>query len=139
MNKALLTKDLIRDEGQVLHAYQDHLGYWTLGVGRLIDKRKGGGISEEEARYLLANDIQRHYAELMNAIPWMEKLSEGRQRALTNMAFQMGIQGLLGFKNTLALLRDGRYYDAAENAKKSLWYKQTPERAQRVIDLLVKG
>ena len=24
---------LKRDEGEILHAYQDHLGYWTIGVG----------------------------------------------------------------------------------------------------------
>ena len=44
--KDWLTKtveQLRRNEGEVLHAYQDHLGFWTIGVGRLIDKRKGGG------------------------------------------------------------------------------------------------
>ena len=44
---------LRRDEGRVRHAYQDHLGYWTIGVGRLIDQRKGGGLSEDEIDYLL--------------------------------------------------------------------------------------
>ena len=35
-----LSKQLERDEGRVRHAYQDHLGYWTIGVGRLIDARR---------------------------------------------------------------------------------------------------
>lgn len=29
-----LTTQLIRDEGEVLHAYTDSLGYLTIGVGR---------------------------------------------------------------------------------------------------------
>ena len=33
---------LIHHEGEALHAYQDHLGFWTIGIGH--HKRKGGGI-----------------------------------------------------------------------------------------------
>jgi lysozyme len=40
-----LIAHLRREEGEVLHVYKDHLGYLTIGVGRLIDKRKGGCIS----------------------------------------------------------------------------------------------
>ena len=47
------------DEGERLTAYQDHLGYWTIGVGRLIDDRKGGGISPAESTMLLRHDIER--------------------------------------------------------------------------------
>lgn len=62
--RAELTKQLRRDEGEVLSAYQDHLGYWTIGVGRLIDKRKGGGLTSEESDYLLGNDIDKRDKEL---------------------------------------------------------------------------
>ena len=55
---------LKKEEGVVKHAYQDHLGYWTIGVGRLIDKRKGGGLSDEEIDYLLGNDIEKKIAEV---------------------------------------------------------------------------
>ena len=54
MNIDTVTEMLIANEGVVLHEYKDHLGYSTLGVGRLIEKDKGG-ITEEEAKYLLAN------------------------------------------------------------------------------------
>ena len=54
-----LLEELSRDEGTVLQAYQDSLGYWTIGTGRLIDKRRGGGITKAEADYLLANDVQK--------------------------------------------------------------------------------
>jgi len=41
MQRAQLEQQLRRDEGEVLHEYKDSLGYSTIGIGRLIDKRKG--------------------------------------------------------------------------------------------------
>jgi len=137
--KTELTKQLRRDEGEVLTAYQDHLGFWTLGVGRLIDKRKGGGITPEESAYLLSNDIDKREAELLRRAPWMANLDPARFGALLNMAFQMGVDGLLGFKNTLAMVRAGDYAGAAVGMLESTWAKQTPERAKRISDQMKTG
>lgn len=137
--KAELTKQLRRDEGEVLTAYQDHLGFWTLGVGRLIDKRKGGGITPEESAYLLSNDIDKREAELLRRAPWMANLDPVRFGALLNMAFQMGVDGLLGFRNTLAMVRDGDYDGAASNMLHSKWAEQTPDRAKRISDQMKTG
>jgi lysozyme len=126
--KAMLTKE----EGRVPHAYQDSLGYWTIGCGRLIDKRKGGGLTDDEIDYLLENDIRRKKAEVFAALPWAQSLNEPRQAVLIGMAFQMGLKGLLGFRSTLASVRDERFADAAEGMRQSLWAKQTPERARRM-------
>jgi lysozyme len=127
-----LTKQLRRDEDEVLTAYTDSLGYLTIGVGRLIDKRKGGGISEEESSYLLANDIRNKTAAVIKALPWAEHLEPARLGVLVNMAFQLGINGLLGFKTTLALVQGGNYDRAAEGMDDSLWSKQTPARCARL-------
>jgi lysozyme len=137
--RARLIAQLRRDEGEVLTAYKDHLGYLTIGVGRLIDKRKGGGISPEESAYLLGNDIARIDADLRSRLDWFGTLSEARQGALLNMAFQMGVPGLMKFKQTLAALRDERYAHAAELARRSLWARQTPERAKRICLQLATG
>lgn len=137
--KDKLTRQLRRDEGEVLHEYKDHLGYSTIGVGRLIDARKGGGITSEEAAYLLSNDIDRKQAELVKRIPWVATLDEARFGALVNMAFQMGVQGVLNFKNTLAMVREGDYDGAADGMMNSLWAKQTPERAKRLSEQMRTG
>ena len=130
---------LIRDEGEKLIAYQDHLGYWTIGVGRLIDGRKGGGISKTESRYLLSNDISTREEALKRIIPWTANLSPARFGVLLNMSFQMGVDGLLGFKNTLAMVRQGQYTQASLGMLNSLWAKQTPERAKRLADQMRTG
>lgn len=134
-----LTQQLRRDEGEVLHAYQDHLGYWTIGIGRLIDQRKGGGISAEESAYLLANDIAVRIAALRQKLDWFDELDEARQGVLVNMAFQMGVEGLLGFRNTLAMVRAGDYAGAASGMLSSLWANQTPERAKRLAEQMRTG
>ena len=93
-----LKSQLLREEGAESCAYQDSLGYWTIGVGRLIDSRKGGGLSNEEIDFLLENDIRAKTREVLLALPWMPRLSEPRQAVLIGMAFQMGLKGLLQFK-----------------------------------------
>jgi lysozyme len=134
-----LKAELIRDEGVVPHAYQDHLGYWTIGVGRLVDKRKGGGLSDEEIAVLLDNDIRRKSSDLDGAVPWWRDLDPVRQRVLVNLCFQLGISGLLGFKNTLAALQRGDYKAAADGLRASKLYQQTPARTERRARMIETG
>ncbi len=134
-----LIEMITRDEGRVRHAYQDHLGFWTIGVGRLIDSRKGGGLSEDEIDYLLTNDIKRKTAEVAKALPWVSRLDGARQAVLVGMAFQMGTEGLLKFRNTLAMVQAGDYEGAARGMLQSLWARQTPERAARMAKQMRTG
>lgn len=139
MDTEKLKQELIGDEGNVPYAYQDSLGYWTIGVGHLIDKRKGGKLSAATINFILDEDIRDKSAELVAALPWVKMQPDGVQRALVNMAFQLGVAGLLLFTNTLSLIKAGKYNEAADNALKSKWAQQTPERAKRVTDMIRKG
>lgn len=130
---------LRRHEGEVLHAYQDHLGFWTIGIGRLIDKRKGGGISKDEAEYLLGNDVDKVLRELTTRLPWFDKLSEPRRAVLLNMGFQLGIGGLMGFSRTLVLIEAGNYAEAADQMLQSKWAQQTPKRAGEMAEQMRTG
>ena len=142
MDKSVMAEDLRLEEGEVkkngLHvAYQDHLGFWTLGIGRLIDARKGGGLTDEEVYYLVQNDIARRHAELTRRMPGYVKLSPVRQRAILNMAFQLGVDGVLKFKKMIAALGRFDYAAAEAEALDSKWAKQdTPQRARRVAKSL---
>lgn len=136
MDIQIVKNHLISEEGFVGHVYPDHLGYATIGFGRLVDQRKGGGITREEAEYLLDNDIGRRLSELRQSLPWFNDAPDAVQMALLLMAFQMGVENLLEFKTTLSLIRQGKYAHAADNALKSLWAKQTPARAKRVTDMI---
>lgn len=134
-----LAQQLEREEDRKRSAYQDHLGFWTIGVGRLIDARKGGGLTDEEIDYLLANDIKTKTSEVAKALPWMSTLNAARQGVLIGMAFQLGTDGLLAFKNTLAKIQAGDYAAAADNMLLSKWATQTPERAKRMAKQMETG
>ena len=60
-----LKEQLKRDEGVVAHAYEDTLGFLTIGVGHLIDGRRGGGLSPDEIDYILTNDIAEKSAQVL--------------------------------------------------------------------------
>jgi lysozyme len=137
--RATLTLDILRDEGEVLHAYQDSLGFWTIGVGRLVDKRLGGGITIEESRMLLARDVSRVLVEMYDAFPWALGLSENRQRVLANLLFQLGLTRLKKFKATLAAMEWNAPESVEAGLRNSLLYKQAPARVERHISLWKQG
>ena len=136
---AELTAQLTRDEDRKKYAYKDTLGYLTIGVGRLIDARKGGGLRDDEMDYMLRNDINDRIDALTRALPWFQDLDDVRKGVLLNMAFQLGTEGLLGFTTTLGLVKQGNYAEASKQMLKSKWAGQTPERAKRMSDQMREG
>lgn len=152
MNEQLLVAELRRDEGEELTAYMDTMGLWTVGVGHLIDPKRGadpapfgvdlrggGKITAAQSEMLLMLDIKSKMAELDRRLPWWRGLSDARQRVLLNMAFNLGTDGLLGFKNTLAAVQSGRYQDAARGMLSSKWASQVHGRADRLAAMMVQG
>lgn len=130
---------LTRHEGFRRSAYQDSKGYWTIGIGRMIDKRLNGGLTEEEAQYLLLNDLDRCASDLDSKLPWWKSLSDNRRYVLLNMCFNLGITKLLGFKNTLAMVQRGDYKGAAKGMLNSLWAKQVGDRAKELAKQMEQG
>ncbi len=127
-----IVDQLRRDEGESPTCYQDHFGYWTIGVGRLIDAKKGGGLRPDEIAYLLNNDIVDRREALTKALPFFAELSSARQGVLINMAFNMGVAGLLKFKQMLAAVEAGHWGIAANEMLDSNWAHQVPKRAVRL-------
>jgi len=62
-----------------------------------------------------------------------------RRDILISMAYQMGVNGLAGFKNTLAMIADGNFSGASNGMLSSLWAKQTPNRAKRHAEVMRTG
>lgn len=135
-----LVRQLRGDEGIESCAYQDHLGYWTIGIGRLIDRRKkGAGLRPVEIDFLLSNDIADRTTELGQRLSWFSRLDPVRQGVLLNMSFQLGVNGLLAFRQALGAVERGNYEAAAQHMLDSLWARQTPERAQRMARQMRTG
>lgn len=131
--------DLIKQhEGVVSHAYEDSRGYLTIGVGRLIDERLGGGLSDDEINLLLANDIKRCMDEAM-LYPFYPKLDEARQAVIISMLFNLGRPNFDKFQNFQAALLVGDYNLAANEMLNSRWATQVGHRANHLSQMMRTG
>ena len=118
---------LIKHEGMVCHVYKCSEGYETLGVGRNLN---ANGISEDEAMYMLENDIKRVQEELDRHWGAWRTFPEPARIICLSMTFQLGITGFMGFRRTRALMEMGLWLKASEEMLDSHWAKkQTPNRA----------
>ena len=131
-----LEDQLIDHEGLELSLYKCTGDKWTIGVGRNLDDR---GITEDEARYLLKNDIAIVEEELLRAKPSVADLDAVRQRVLVDMGFNLGLPILLKFQNMWAAIEDEDWIDAAEQMLDSRWAKQVGRRAARLADAMRSG
>ena len=135
MNK--LQRLLIKHEALRLKPYEDVLTEdITIGVGRNLDSL---GITEEEALYLLNNDIERCDKELLYNFKWYPDLCRVRQDAMINLCFNLGITRLKTFKKALAAMKEGDYNLAADEFLDSKWADQVGYRALEISDMIRTG
>lgn len=127
--KAMLSEQLIRHEGMKSKPYLCTAGRLTVGVGRnLMDN----GINVEEALYLLNNDIDTMQEQIEYHLPWVVDLKEHQKMVLINMAFNLGVGGLLTFKNMLQALEQGDLALVEYEMLDSLWADQVGQRADEL-------
>lgn len=126
MNYEQLKKDLIRHEALRLHPYLCSSDKLTIGVGRNLDDR---GISEEEAMYLLDNDINICIRELMDNVPFYGRMPDDIKEILVNLTFNMGMPTLLKFQKMLGHVEAGRFEEASAELLNSRYAKQVKGRA----------
>jgi lysozyme len=155
-NREKLIDQLILHEGLELKVYKDTLGIDTIGVGRNLEDRgitdgelmhmnllreeiHTTGISEEDARFLLGNDIDIVERELLDAHPCMERLDDVRIRVLLDMAFNLGVPRLRKFKNMWAGIHEGDYIRAGDEMMDSRWANQVGARAVRLCKMMKEG
>lgn len=136
MNARRVAEQLLVDEGLRLKPYRCAAGKLTIGVGRNLQDR---GITKSEALLLLDNDIADFWGRLSAAQPWVLAAPEHVQEVLLNMAFNLGVGGLLQFNDTLGHLRAGRYREAAQAMLASKWAGQVGQRAERLARQVREG
>lgn len=142
-----LLQDLQRDEGWRDHAYDDATGqaiekgkapsgYVTIGYGFCIDRNKGAPLPKPVGLYWLEYLAEQRWNELVDRIPWIVDQPEDVQRALGNLAYNIGVSGVLGFRKMLAALKVGDRATAAAELLDSKYATQVPRRAKRVVRLI---
>lgn len=127
---------LARHEGYSQFVYTDTTNHLTIGIGRNLSDR---GISTSEAYYLLEEDILYFSAKLNYHLKFFHELDENRQIAIIDMCFNLGLQGLLGFKNMILALEAKDYERAAQEMLQSKWADQVGDRAKDLASIIRTG
>lgn len=127
-----LEAELERDEGNRLKPYRCSSDKMTIGVGRNLDDV---GITADEARFLLRNDIARVQLEL-ETLPWFPNLVGARRRAIMNLCFNVGLPSLLGFRKMISAIEADDWDTAANELLDSRYAQQVGARAGRLAAML---
>lgn len=131
-----LKKMLMRDEGVRYTLYHCPAGYPTIGVGRNLE---AVGLRPSEVSFMLNNDIDYFYNKLSKECLWFNDIGEVRQMVLVNMAFNLGLRGLLSFKNMIQAIKLRKWDEAAEQMLDSKYARQVGDRAKRLAEQLATG
>ena len=122
----LIKKRLIDFESMELKMYFCKSNKPTIGVGRnLLDN----GITEEEAMYLLNNDIAAVIGKLdKHWIAW-RKLPITAQYVCIDVVFNMGINTWMSFRRTRSYMELGEWEKAGDELLDSKYAEQVGRRA----------
>ena len=131
---------LDKDEGYRGTPYQDTKKIWTFGHGFTF-------ISREHSKLILGLLVDDLWEKVEHR--YVDEITGGRTSSqglvihgiLVEMAFQMGLGGLEGFRRFRAALRRSDYAAASDEmlfsnpthnrTRRSQWYKDTPARCRR--------
>ena len=131
MNLDKVIEELKQDEGFEGMPYEDSLGIPTIGYGIKLP------LSEEEAEILLKHRLDKKILEISEKEPFFLDLPETAQEIIANMAYQLGVGGVLRFKKMWEALKNRDYQKAADEMLDSNWAReQTPNRAKRLAEIM---
>nr|MBP3725421.1 glycoside hydrolase family protein [Campylobacter sp.] len=135
------------NEGFSSKIYECSVGKDTIGYGFKVDclssdeiALNGGKVEpmpKENADKILNLKLKKLEKEAFEVFDWLENAPLKVQECVIEMCYQMGIPGVKKFNHTLHYMRTAQYQKAYENGLKSLWAKQTPKRAKRVLGKLL--
>lgn len=131
LNTSDLEQCIINHEGLKHYVYIDTTNHYTIGIGRNVSS-DGPGLTTEECVYLLRNDLNR-IIKSISSCSWYKFQDSVRQGVLIELAFNMGVDGLLSFKLMLLAMMDKDYIKAAEQLLDSKWAQQV--KKDRATDL----
>lgn len=149
-----LIKQLKCHEGFRSNYYLCSRGKRTIGYGRNVDDNPFTELevaylgrtnfdiepmTQREAESLLFNDVKAVESKISTLQIWNE-LCGVRKAVCINMAFQIGVTGFFGFKETIKAINEAFFEKAASRMLDSKWYREdTPERAFELSEQMRTG
>lgn len=123
-----------KHEGFSSEPYDD-MGDVSIGYGRNLTQVK---LSEEEATFLLRNDLQRVRLAIQKRFA-LSGVNSARQAVLISMGYNLGIGGLFSFKKMWGCVEREDWDGAADQMLDSKWAGQVKGRAVELSEMMRTG
>lgn len=144
-----LKKSIIENEGFSAKVYKDTLNNDTVGFGFLcsaltpdelaLNNYQLEPMERESAERILDLKLKKLKAEVFKTFAWLKNQPDPVKDCVVEMCYQMGINSVKKFYTTMGFIKTYQYEKAYEYGLKSLWAKQTPKRAKRVLAKLLSA
>lgn len=133
-----LTASIKLHEGKRLRPYNDGYGNLTIGWGRNLSSE---GISDDEANYLLSNDIANATKAAQSFACWSNVSGDDTRRdAFIELVFNLGAGKLVTFTDAIGCLLANDFDGAANALLDSKWaIQQVGQRAHTLAEMIRTG
>jgi lysozyme len=141
-----IASNLKDEEGCKNAPYKCTAGHETIGIGHNLDAQSidniigrhfyGDHISMDEVILIFDHDLKKVLVSIIENIPNFKSYKPSAQYVITSMTFNMGVGGIMKFKNFLKAVDKGDIPVAIKEMEDSKWFVQVPNRAKKLINLL---
>lgn len=121
-----LIESLKEHEGFSPKVYTDSLGFLTIGYGQLVSELS---VSKDTAAEWMLDALGRKVRELETYLCFREVKDPVRRDVLIEMAYNLGVAGLMKFRKMWAAIEHKDWDTAAKEMTNSRWAEQVRGRA----------
>ena len=107
-----------------------------MGSGTMDRRSRKIWLTEEESLHILTGRISQLHIKLGEKLDWYDNMPPEIQGVVIEMCYQMGFAGFCKFKKAISNMIDKNWKGAATEMLDSRWAKQTPNRANRLADIV---
>ncbi len=122
-------------EGFSPSIYTDKTGHPTIGYGYNLSVYSYEGKRITKA-YGLLTDILKENHRVILSYGWYKNLDAMRRMVILDLSYNLGLNGLLKFKQSIKAIEDKNYALAVERLPKSPYFNQVKKRASRNMEIL---
>ncbi len=129
---------IVDSEGFSLSIYTDKTRHPTIGYGYNLSVYSYEGKRITKAYGLLTDILKENYKALLS-YGWYKNLDAMRRMVILDLSYNLGLNGLLKFKQSIKAIEDKNYALAVERLQKSPYFNQVKKRASRNMEILKLG
>ncbi|MGN8412356.1 glycoside hydrolase family protein [Helicobacter pylori] len=111
--------------------YTDKTGHPTIGYGYNLSVYSYEGKRITKAYGLLTDILKENYKALLS-YGWYKNLDAMRRMVILDLSYNLGLNGLLKFKQFIKAIEDKNYALAVERLQKSPYFNQVKKERQGI-------